>query len=90
MRVSTPASGTPTNPGRRSPSALVLSVMSGFEQYLQEKILGTNSHGVVLKYSDSMPEYEEVMIRKVNVCCKLYDMLHNGVMTVSCWQKCIS
>jgi lipoprotein-releasing system permease protein len=40
---------------------IVLSVMSGFEQDLQEKILGTNSHGVVLKYSESMPEYEEVM-----------------------------
>jgi len=40
---------------------IVLSVMSGFEQDLQQKILGTNSHGVVLKYSDSMSEYEKVM-----------------------------
>jgi len=40
---------------------IVLSVMSGFEQDLQEKILGTNSHGVVLKYSDSMPEFRDVM-----------------------------
>ncbi|MBL8952591.1 MAG: ABC transporter permease [Myxococcaceae bacterium] len=40
---------------------IVLSVMSGFEQDLQQKILGTNSHGVVLKYSDSMAEYEKVM-----------------------------
>jgi lipoprotein-releasing system permease protein len=40
---------------------IVLSVMSGFEQDLQQKILGTNSHGVVLKYSDSMAEYQEVM-----------------------------
>lgn len=40
---------------------IVLSVMSGFEQDLQQKILGTNSHGVVLKYSDSMGEYESVM-----------------------------
>jgi lipoprotein-releasing system permease protein len=40
---------------------IVLSVMSGFEEDLQQKILGTNSHGVVLKYSDSMPEYLDVM-----------------------------
>jgi lipoprotein-releasing system permease protein len=40
---------------------IVLSVMSGFELDLQQKILGTNSHGVVLKYADSMPEYPEVM-----------------------------
>jgi len=36
-------------------------VMSGFEADLQKKILGTNSHGVVMKYSPEMPEYEEVM-----------------------------
>jgi lipoprotein-releasing system permease protein len=40
---------------------IVLSVMSGFEADLQQKILGTNSHGVVLKYSDSMTEYQDVM-----------------------------
>ena len=40
---------------------IVLSVMSGFELDLQKKILGTNSHGVVMKYSDSMAEYPEVM-----------------------------
>lgn len=46
---------------------IVLSVMSGFEQDLQQKILGTNSHGVVLKYSDSMAEYEEVMKKVAKV-----------------------
>ncbi|HXX30257.1 MAG TPA: ABC transporter permease [Myxococcaceae bacterium] len=42
---------------------IVLSVMSGFEADLQTKILGTNAHVVVLKYSDngSMPEYAEVL-----------------------------
>lgn len=40
---------------------IVLSVMSGFEADLQQKILGTNSHGVVLKYSPEMPEYQEVL-----------------------------
>ena len=29
---------------------IVLSVMSGFEVDLQQKILGTNAHAVVLKY----------------------------------------
>lgn len=40
---------------------IVLSVMSGFEADLQKKILGTNSHGVVMKYQLEMPEYAEVM-----------------------------
>jgi lipoprotein-releasing system permease protein len=40
---------------------IVLSVMSGFEADLQKKILGTNSHGVVMKYTAEMPEYAEVM-----------------------------
>lgn len=40
---------------------IVLSVMSGFEADLQQKILGTNSHGVVMKYADSMPEYALIM-----------------------------
>ncbi len=41
---------------------IVLSVMSGFELDLQQKILGTNAHGVVMKYAgEPMPEYPEVM-----------------------------
>ncbi len=44
---------------------IVLSVMSGFEADLQKKILGTNSHGVVMKYTPDMPEYEETL-GKVN------------------------
>ncbi|MBI3184939.1 MAG: ABC transporter permease [Myxococcales bacterium] len=40
---------------------IVLSVMSGFEIDLQQKILGTNAHAVVLKYGESMGEYEQVM-----------------------------
>jgi lipoprotein-releasing system permease protein len=45
---------------------IVLSVMSGFEADLQTKILGTNAHVVVLKYTDNgaMPEYPEV-VKKV-------------------------
>jgi lipoprotein-releasing system permease protein len=41
---------------------IVLSVMSGFEQDLRQKILGTNAHGVVLKYGlDTFTEHAEVM-----------------------------
>lgn len=42
---------------------IVLSVMSGFEADLQKKILGTNSHGVIMKYSPEMPEYEDVLAK---------------------------
>jgi lipoprotein-releasing system permease protein len=42
---------------------IVLSVMSGFEADLQKKILGTNAHGVVLKYPTEMPEFAEVMAK---------------------------
>jgi lipoprotein-releasing system permease protein len=44
---------------------IVLSVMSGFEADLQSKILGTNAHVVVMKYTDngSMPEYAEVVTK---------------------------
>lgn len=45
---------------------IVMSVMSGFEADLREKILGTNAHGVVSKYASDMPEYESVM-KKVAV-----------------------
>ncbi|XXF80546.1 ABC transporter permease [Myxococcaceae bacterium GXIMD 01537] len=40
---------------------IVLSVMSGFEQDLQQKILGTNAHVVVSKYAGDMPEYPKLM-----------------------------
>ncbi len=40
---------------------IVLSVMSGFEADLQKKILGTNSHGIVMKYTPDMSDYPEVM-----------------------------
>lgn len=46
---------------------IVLSVMSGFEADLQKKILGTNSHGVVMRYDPQMPEYDEVMKKVLGV-----------------------
>lgn len=42
---------------------IVLSVMSGFEADLQKKILGTNAHGIIMKYSPDMPEYADVMAK---------------------------
>jgi lipoprotein-releasing system permease protein len=40
---------------------VVLSVMSGFEVDLRNKILGTNSHAVVLNYVGTFPDYREAM-----------------------------
>jgi lipoprotein-releasing system permease protein len=40
---------------------VVLSVMSGFHEDLQKKILGVNAHVVVLNYRGTMPEYREVV-----------------------------
>ncbi len=40
---------------------VVLSVMSGFHEDLQKKILGVNAHVVVLNYRGDMPEYEDVI-----------------------------
>lgn len=40
---------------------VVLSVMSGFHEDLQKKILGVNTHIVLLDYSGSMHDYQYVM-----------------------------
>ncbi len=41
---------------------IVLSVMSGFELDLRQKILGTNAHGVVTRYGmDAFVDHDEVM-----------------------------
>ncbi len=42
---------------------VVLSVMSGFHEDLQKKILGVNAHVVVLNYKGAMPEYKNVIDR---------------------------
>jgi len=44
---------------------VVLSVMSGFEEDLKTKILGTNAHLVILQHGSSMRDYGEVS-RKVD------------------------
>jgi lipoprotein-releasing system permease protein len=46
---------------------IVLSVMSGFEVDLQQKILGTNAHAMVLKYGDSIADYRGVMQKALAV-----------------------
>ena len=40
---------------------VVLSVMSGFQEDLQKKILGANSHAIVLSYSGTIKEYRPLM-----------------------------
>ncbi len=40
---------------------VVLSVMSGFEADLKRKILGTNSHAWLMKYSEKFPEWRDAM-----------------------------
>lgn len=64
---------------------IVLSVMSGFEADLQKKILGTNSHGVVMKYQLEMPEYPEVMekIQQVRGITGATPFILNEVMVSS-------
>jgi lipoprotein-releasing system permease protein len=65
---------------------IVLSVMSGFEVDLQKKILGTNAHGVVLKYGDdTFSEYPEVMekIRVVPDIVGMTPFILNEVMISS-------
>lgn len=42
---------------------VVLSVMSGFHEDLQKKILGANAHAVVLNYKGSMEDYNVVIDR---------------------------
>jgi lipoprotein-releasing system permease protein len=64
---------------------IVLSVMSGFEVDLQEKILGTNAHIMVSKYSDSFTEYPEVMekIRRVKGVIGMTPFVYGEVMLTS-------
>src|SRR5207237_35713 len=42
-------------------TAVVLSVMSGFEADLKHKILGTNSHALLLKFSSDFNEWRQVI-----------------------------
>ncbi|MHB8416529.1 MAG: FtsX-like permease family protein [Myxococcales bacterium] len=46
---------------------VVLSVMSGFEQDLKHKILGTNAHAIVQKYGNDFTDYPEVRQKILSV-----------------------
>ncbi|HEY8209043.1 MAG TPA: ABC transporter permease, partial [Myxococcaceae bacterium] len=64
---------------------IVLSVMSGFEADLQEKILGTNAHAVVQKYDTEFPEWKDVMktISAVPGIKGMTPFIYNEVMLTS-------
>lgn len=64
---------------------IVLSVMSGFEEDLQKKILGTNAHIVVMKYSDDFSEYQDTAktVRKVAGVVGVTPFVLNQVMVAS-------
>ncbi len=46
---------------------VVLAVMSGFENDLKEKILGLNSHVLVLSWNNAFEQYEQVMAETESV-----------------------
>ncbi|MFL5321789.1 MAG: FtsX-like permease family protein [Myxococcaceae bacterium] len=64
---------------------IVLSVMSGFEEDLQKKILGTNAHVVVMKYSDDFSEYEDTakQVHRVQGVVGVTPFILNQVMVAS-------
>jgi lipoprotein-releasing system permease protein len=64
---------------------IVLSVMSGFELDLQQKILGTHAHAVVTKYAGDLPEYPRLMeqIGKVRGVVGQSPFIVNQVMIAS-------
>lgn len=64
---------------------IVLSVMSGFEEDLQNKILGAHSHVVVSKYAGHLTNYKEVMqqISKVPGVVGLTPSIDNPVMVLA-------
>ncbi len=64
---------------------VVLSVMSGFELDLKQKIIGTNAHAVVLKYGNDFREFEEVAtkVRAVRGVTGATPFILNQVMVAS-------
>jgi lipoprotein-releasing system permease protein len=65
---------------------IVLAVMTGFEDDLRNKILGTNSHAVILKRGGiGMNEYKEVIekVRKVSQVTAAAPFVFNQVMVNS-------
>ena len=61
---------------------IVLAVMTGFEEDLKEKILGTNAHVVILKSGGSIDNYPELMarLRKYQGVVAATPFIYNQVM----------
>ena len=64
---------------------IVLAVMTGFEQDLKEKILGTNAHVVVLKSSGPIEDYNGLMAKltKLNGVVAATPFIYSQVMLTS-------
>ncbi|MBW1708681.1 MAG: lipoprotein-releasing ABC transporter permease subunit [Deltaproteobacteria bacterium] len=61
---------------------VVLSVMSGVQETWKEKILGVNSHVVILKYGRSMENYKEMLpeVREVKGVLSAEPFIYSQVM----------
>ena len=46
---------------------LVLSIMTGYKETIQEKILGVNTHIIVLQYGGNIHEYNDVIEKIIDV-----------------------
>jgi len=65
---------------------VVLAVMSGFEEHLKNKILGTNAHVVVLQLgSQRLERYEQVLtqVRRANHVVAVTPFIYSQVMLSS-------
>ena len=64
---------------------IVLGVMTGFEEDLREKILGTNAHLVVMRYDRNMNNYRQVIddVRKVKGVVSATPFIYSQVMLTS-------
>jgi lipoprotein-releasing system permease protein len=64
---------------------IVLAVMTGFEEDLKEKILGTNAHVVVLSTTGAMDEYHPLLdkVRKMDGVVAATPFIYNQVMLSS-------
>ena len=64
---------------------IVLAVMTGFEEDLKEKILGTNAHIVVLKSTGGVEKYESLMdrLKRIQGVVAATPFIYNQVMISS-------
>jgi len=64
---------------------VVLAVMTGFEEDLKEKILGTNAHVVVVRHGAPMEDYQQIMgrLKGFNGVIAATPFIYNQVMLSS-------